>query len=173
MANARKSAQVFGSQPLLGWTSYDPASLSVYSATSAWAALDATHLVVPIIVPPSGLVRVMMSALFSISGTVTSGALIGMWGADVGGGTPLGLSVISEVTNAAPGNVQPIILATAICYIVSGLTPGNSVTVRWLATYSTSSGASIASPTFKTYAGQSSAFSPLFASPAIMEVWAA
>lgn len=170
----RTNESIFGAEELLAAPAgYNPGSVAVYSASSSWAAIDATNLVVAnVIVPPTGNLMVRLSALMSLAGSVASGGIVGMWGVDLGGGTPLDSQVVAELVAAAPGNGQPISYAS-VPLLITGQTPGASVTVRWMHAYAESTGATITSPAFKTYAGQSSSYTPAFNSPARMEVWAA
>lgn len=109
-----------GTSPLLGTVSYNPASLTPLSTTSAtFVDVDATKLFVTFTAPASGKVLVKMTAARSLAGT----SPVQSWnvrsaGADLAGTAGVIATAVSRSRNSHSA-------------IVTGLTAGTSYTFTW------------------------------------------
>jgi hypothetical protein len=141
---------------LLAAVSYNPAtSVSVATTSTTFADIDATNLVLPFTVPPSGKVLVRMSA------AVVTADLVAMnWNLRDAGGDIAGTRAVV----IRPAGGQRIRANTAI--VVTGLTPGEAKSWKWGQARTTSTG------TCETLYGQTDISALGTPGAAVMEVYA-
>jgi hypothetical protein len=137
---------------LLAYTSYNPASAtSVTTSSSTFADVDATNLSVTFTVPPSGKVLIRQTAV----AVVNNASAVYAWNLRTTGG-----SDVSGTANTIQVNTNMAKISAAS--VITGLTPGASLTYRWGHEVSSNSG-------FIRY-GDDGTSSGHYG-PAIMEVW--
>jgi hypothetical protein len=140
------------SAELLAYTSYNPGTAqNISTSSSSFADVDATNLKVTFTVPPSGKVLIRQEA----TATVNNGAAVYAWNLRTTGGSDVTGS--SHVISATGSMTRPVTTT-----IVTGLTPGASVTYRW--------GHAVSSNSGFTRCGDDGTASQRYG-PAIMEVW--
>lgn len=144
---------------LLAYTSYNPTLTDFPTTSTAGEDLDATNLSVTFIVPASGKVLISLCAtgFHSTSGVALMFLLRTTGGANVAG-------TKRQVTSASATTGQQI----PIChrFILTGLTPGASVTYRWGVMCTAAGTCHI------RYGDDGNATGQEYG-PAVMEVWAA
>ncbi len=142
--------QIVAAGTLLNVVKYHPASPVVATTTSGtFADLDATNLVIPFTVPPTGkvLVRVTCTAVCALNSRLS-------WSLREGASNVAGTEV------EASGNGQSRVAADIL---VTGLTPGDAKSYKWGHARTAGSGS-----TSTIYGGSTAEFGQ-----ALMTVWAA
>lgn len=133
-----------GGVGIIGYNSYNPASIGSTSSSSAtFADVDATNMKVTFTAPPSGRVMVVLSALTLVQ---TSTEYMDWNLRDAGGD-------VAGTTKRALGGLGGAQLAVAACIDKSGLTPGTSYTWKWGLARSAGTGANVVTTYYGGVAG--------------------
>lgn len=138
---------------LLAYTAYNPNPTANISTTSStFADVDATNLNVTFTVPASGNVLIRLTAV----GVTNSAAALYVWNLRTTGGSNVTGSYCGVTSNTNQ-------LHVSVAIVLTGLTPGASITYRWGHAVTSNSG-------FIRYGDDGTLINRY--GPAVMEVWA-